>query len=108
MNTSEMKDRIVIQKNTPSTGAIINLDGNWVNFLTLWAKVEYLKGREYFQAQAVNSENTVKFIVRYRTDLQTDMRVIFMSRIFEINAVMPLDNNKKWLIIHAREVVFSD
>ncbi len=105
MNVGDLRDRITILKQKEIEGPVKPLDdGAFEDYCTIWAKVEYLRGREFWSAKAVNAEMTVRFIVRYRTDISTDMRIRFESRTYNISAVMPLDNMRRWTVIHAGEV----
>ncbi|MGD9700678.1 phage head closure protein [Acinetobacter sp.] len=109
MNAGEMRDKIIILKRRESTGPVKPLDdGAFEDYCALWAKVEYLRGSEFWSAKAVNAETTVRFIIRYRTDIKPDMRVNFDGKIYSITAVMPLDNTRRWTTIHASEVAYSE
>lgn len=109
MNPGELRDRITFQIKPEQSGGVINLDPTFEDYCTVWAKVEYLKGREFWSAKAVNAEQTVRLIIRYRTDITADMRVKFGGNTYEIIAPpMPLDNKKRWLVILCSEVKHSD
>lgn len=100
MSPGEMKDRITFQtKNTPS-GAVVDLsDDNYVDYKSTWAKVEYASVKEMFKSDADNIVNTLKFIIRYRTDIKNDMRVFFDDDSYEIKGIRPLDRKKMYLLI---------
>lgn len=109
MNIGEMRDRITILKRKEAEGPVKPLDDRaFEEFCTIWAKTEYLKGREFWNAKAVNAETTIRFIVRYRADILPDMRIRFDNRIYNITAVMPLDNTRHWTMIHANEITHSE
>lgn len=107
MNFSDMKDRITFL-NPPNDDGI-NLDPPYNPYCTVWAKVEYLKGREFWSAKAVNAEQSIRFIIRYRKDITTKMRVKFAGTENELNitSVAPLDNQKRWLLVIAKDVNYS-
>lgn len=104
-----MRDRITILKLKPQTGAIVDLSDitKWDDCTTIWAKVEYLKGAEFFAAKAVNDETSIRFIVRYRTDINSKMAIRFNNTVYNIISAIPLDNSKNWLMITVNEVVTS-
>lgn len=105
MNVGEMRDRITILKRQETEGPVKPLDDRaFDDYCTIWAKAEHLKGREFWSAKAVNAETTIRFIIRYRTDILPNMRIRFENRTYNISAVMPLDNTRQWTAIHAREV----
>jgi SPP1 family predicted phage head-tail adaptor len=71
----------------------------------VWAAVEPLKGREYFQAAAVNAENMVRFRIRYRPGIMSDMRVVYSGRVFNIQSVIDVEERHREIQIMAQEVV---
>lgn len=105
-----MTERIDILKPKVQTGAVIDIDDNnkWEKYSDSWAKVEYLKGQEYFAAMATNSETSLRFIMWYRRDIDTSMAIKYQDHIYDINCAYPLDYTKTWLAIMAKEVSPSE
>ncbi len=54
----------------------------------IWAAVEPIQGREFWAQQQVQSEVTVRVRIRYRSDIDAGMRVIYGSRILVIESVI--------------------
>ena len=110
MEIGQMTERITILKPKTQSGAVIDLDDNtkWEQYRNAWAKVEYLKGQEYYTAMAVNAETAIRFIIWYCKDIDTTMAIKYQSHIYEITSVYPLDDTKTWLGILAKEVVPSE
>ena len=73
---------------TPST---------WTDYVQLWAKITPLSSRDLIAAQAAQSEVVARMVVRHRTDITTDMRVVHRGRIYHI-ASEGLDDNENGLI----------
>ncbi|WP_315122335.1 phage head closure protein [uncultured Clostridium sp.] len=102
----EMKDRITFQTTKLHEGPVKPLEPQYEDHVKVWAKVEYLKGREFWEAKANNAETTVRFIIRYRKDIDTNMIVKYNNSIYNIVAPpTPLDNTKRWLVVLAKEVI---
>jgi SPP1 family predicted phage head-tail adaptor len=102
-----MRDKINLLKPKVGTGPVVSLDdtAKWdVYKRGVWAKVEYLNGREFWSAKAANSETSIRFIVRYRTDVTTDMAVMFGTETLDIISATPLGNTRCWTVIIAKEV----
>lgn len=55
---------------------------------TVWARVEPLRGREYFEAAKVSTENAFKITTRYHRDITPDMQIRYRDRIFEIQTII--------------------
>ena len=69
-----------------------DLPAQWTEQGKLWAKVTPLSSKDLLSAQAEQSEVTARMMVRYNTDIDTTMRVIWKGRIFAI-ASQGLDDN---------------
>ncbi len=113
MNPGEFRNRITILKRKSNSGPVKNLDDKevWTDYSNIWAKVEYIKGlksSEFFAAKAVNAENSIKFIIRYRNDITTNMAVRFNGRVLNIEYAAPIDCRNSLLLIIAREVINSE
>lgn len=48
----------------------------WQEVASVWAARRPLRGREYFEAAAVNAEKTVKYVIRYRVGIKSNMRLV--------------------------------
>ena len=69
VNISELNKRIEIQNFTITTNENDFDEEEWTTFTTRWAKKVSLSGGEFWSAKAVNSEEVVKFIIRYSKNL---------------------------------------
>lgn len=47
----------------------------WVDLANVWAGIEPLSGREFFAAQQINSDATVRIQIRWRDDVDSTTRV---------------------------------
>jgi len=98
VNVNDAKHRITIQRLTITTNENGFSEEAWGDLKTVWSAVSNLSGREYFQAAAVNAEDTVKFTIRYLKDLDETVnaegkdttklfRVKFNNALFNITFV---------------------
>lgn len=87
VNAGELRDRVIIQRcsgNRDENG--YPKDVVWQNFKIVCAKVTHLSGRDLLAAQAAQSETVARLKLRFRTDIDTSMRVIHKSMIYAINS----------------------
>lgn len=101
----ELKHKIKIQRlsNTVNSNGF-NVE-TWVDIRTVYAKVQNLSGREYWQASAVQAENTVKFFIKYiRMDIDNTMRLYFKGKQYNIVHVDNATYENKIIVIKALEV----
>ncbi|MCM8710849.1 phage head closure protein [Clostridium sp. SYSU_GA19001] len=107
MKSEELRHRIKLQKNITQTDDNGFETETWADFKELWAKTENLHGREYFEAAAVQAENTVKFTIRYTDEIDTAMRIIFRGKQYNITSIDNIKYNNKFIEIKALEVEAS-
>lgn len=104
MNLGKLRHRITLQ----SKAVVKDIEGitkeTWTDLATVWAAIEPLRGREYFQAAAVNQENTVRFRIRYRPGITSSMRVKYRSRLFDIKSIIDIEERHVELHLMCQEV----
>ena len=104
MNPGELRHRITLQ----ALETRVNENGfeeeMWIDHKTLWASIKNLHGREYFQAAAVQKENTVKFIIRYIPGIDTSMKILFKGKNYDITSIDNIRYENKFIEIKGVEV----
>ncbi|EOO54912.1 phage head closure protein [Bacillus cereus] len=83
--SNNRKHRITFVKTETSKddlGQVI--DEKDVDHAICWADIKTMLGKEYFAAAASQAERTYRFIIRYRPDIETTMKIKFKGRIFDI------------------------
>lgn len=88
MRAGDLKYRITIQEFT-SSDTDYGTQPVWADKDTVWAGIEYDRGRERYDAERdVNTQMTT-FLIRHRTDLTVDMRIQFDGDVWDIAAIHP-------------------
>ncbi len=104
MNAGDLRHRVTIQKRStdPTTGGLTD----WADYVAVWAKVEDLSDRDYFQAQMLGEASLVtsRITIRWRSDLDPHMRIKFGTRTFNIKAILDPDGRRRFLRIMCTEV----
>ncbi|PHM22291.1 phage head closure protein [Xenorhabdus ehlersii] len=104
MDIGRLRHRINIQgirtHRTPS-GSVMK---ERYTVATVWAEVKFISGRELVASKAVLSESLVRFWIRYRSDINAAMEIIFKGNTYAIQAVMP-DNKLTLLELLCQEGV---
>lgn len=96
MDSNKLVKFIELQYPTLAKNEIGEVIQTWVTKQYIWASIEPLTGREKFLAQQVYTDLTARIRVRYRSDINPTMRLLFGHRIFEINAVVnPGERNEE-------------
>ena len=103
MNPGRMRDRITFQKKAEQSGPFPPLD-KYEDHIKIWAEVRFLKGRNFYAAKAANVKTDVEFIIRYCKGLDETMRVVHKGKNYEIEGIVPMDNNSGYMTIRAYEI----
>lgn len=93
MNSSKLRHRVKLHRKTSSrspTGAVRT--AQWEHVLTLWAEVTPLSVKDVINAQAVQTNITARAKIRYRTDVDSAMRLEHAGRMYEIVGEPLADN----------------
>lgn len=71
----------------------------WRDYLTnIWAGHHTEVGTEKVDGAILNNTTTINFILRYRSDIHTQMRIIDQDRIYNIKSLSEVDNQDSLLI----------
>lgn len=69
MRAGNLRRRARLERRQDSRDGFGAVHSSWAEFARVWAGVEPIGGREYFQAQSVQSEVSVRIRVRWRGDV---------------------------------------
>ena len=103
VNIGDMRHRVTFQ------GLIKTPDGykgnvkTWQDVITVWAQVIPITGREYFYAHQIKNEITHRVRIRYRTDINVEMRVLFGERVFTIESIIDIGERREYMEIRCME-----
>jgi len=93
MQSGQLRKRLTIQQRSTAQDSYGQPLTAWADVATVWGAVEPLNGRELLAAEAVQSEITHQVVMRYRPGITAKMRVLYGSRVFDIQNV--LDENER-------------
>lgn len=106
MNIGKLKHRVTIERmarvRDPETNEVIE---QWHPFVTRWASVEPIRGREYWAAAQTQSEVTHTVRMRYTEGITPSMRLVHRGRTFDIKVIRNLDEENRVTEILATEAV---
>lgn len=105
MRAGELRNRVTIQQATETQSDSGAVGQTWANVATVWASYKELSGREWFAAQQVNAEVSGEFGIRYRAGIVPKMRILFGTRVFNIEAVMDPASRRRELQLLVSEVI---
>lgn len=93
MQAGSLDDRVTIQRLVAASPDVTGTgmpDESWQDYLTVYASVEPLNGRELFAAQEHHAEVTTRIRIRHRDGITAKMRIVDGDgTIYEIRSVLP-------------------
>ncbi|QNB48205.1 phage head closure protein [Thermanaerosceptrum fracticalcis] len=107
MRAGELRHRITIQKPNGYTQNAAGEDvPNYADWVTVWAAVEPLKGREYQEAQKMRAETSYRIKLRYLAGITPEMQVRLRDgRLLEIQNVLNIAEQNRELHLMCVEKV---
>jgi len=95
MRAGNLRHRVIIQHLVETLDEYKTPTITWQDYATVWASVEPIRGREYIELQNTNSELTVRIRIRYLPGVTNDMRVLYGSRVFNIQSVIDINERHR-------------
>lgn len=100
MRAGNLRRRLTIQqKGTVTRNSHGEEVITWKTYATVWGEVSPLTGREYLAAQEAQSAVNVRVRMRYLAGVTTAMRVLYGSRVLEIEAVLNYQERNRELVL---------
>ena len=104
MNPGRLNRRVTLQRQETARDAVGQAKPLWTDVAMVWAAVLPLRGREYFESAKVNSEITVRIIIRYRADVKPSWRVVSGGNGYDIVEIINPADGKRELQLMCKRV----
>lgn len=101
----KLRERITIQK-PPQTDDLFggkHDDEDWIDVKHVWASIEPVSANQVFFSQSLEHRVTHKVIIRTFDDLESNMRIKFGERIFQIQSYRDFMERDRFTEIMAEE-----
>jgi SPP1 family predicted phage head-tail adaptor len=83
----KLRHRVTLQSLGSTQDGFGQTVETWANVANVWADIQPGRGREFFAAQQTNAELTHEIVIRYRASVAPTWRVLYGTRIFDIQQV---------------------
>lgn len=107
MQAGKLRHRVTFERLTKTRGASGGEKNEWVTVAVVWARVQPLSGKYLFAAQQNHSEVTGTIDIRYRADINAELRAVYESKIYSIHAVIDPELRHKELKLMVSEGVIE-
>lgn len=104
MQAGRLRHRVSIQQRVEARNGYGELIATWSTLATVWGSVEPIRGREFFEAEQVQSEISTRVRIRYYDGITAQMRVLFGSRKLQILAVIDVNERHKEMQLMCKEM----
>lgn len=105
MRAGQLRHRVALQTVTETRDAVGGIVSGWATTVTLWAAVEPLRGREFFQARAEQAGVDTRIRIRYRAGVVPKQRITWDGHTYDIEAVIEPDSRRRELHLMCSEVL---
>ena len=95
----QLDRRILLRNFTESTDTFGQEVKTYRDLAYVWANVKEKIGSEGEEGDMIASTKKVEFIIRYRTDVDEEMRISYNSNTYKIQAIQSADARKAFLKI---------
>lgn len=104
MRAARLRHRVTIQSPVAAVNGYGERITTWSTVAVVWAAVEPLRGREFFDAEQTQAEISHRVIMRYRTGMESTMRLLHLTRVLHIGTIIDVDERHRELQLMCREM----
>lgn len=107
MQIGKLRHKVELQARTepPTRDGYGQRTSEWKTLKTVWASIEPATGKQLFVAQQIQAEISHVVTIRYYSGLTQNERVLFGTRIFDINFVRNVDERNVYQELFCKEAV---
>lgn len=105
MKTGKLRHKIIIQQSSVTVGSGGLATESWTSFATIYAAVEPLTGREFFEAAAKMPSVTTRFRIRYLAGVTPGMRISYDGKYYDITNVLHINEHREEMHLMTKELI---
>lgn len=95
MNIGLMRERVAVQAPQELRSPTGEATLSWATEATVWASVDGLASRDVLQAQQANVIASHKVVMRFRSTVTPQYRLVWRGKTLEIVSISPRDNRTR-------------
>ena len=99
MRAGRLDQRVTIERRQVGSGGLGQPSNTWVPLATVWASVEPLTGREFIQANTLQSPVAARVRMRYMAGITTADRVVHRGKTYSLEAVIDARSAREELVL---------
>ncbi len=98
-HAGQLDRRITIQSFGTTTDDFGEVVKSFTTLANVWAKVEEKRGDEGEDGNQLVATKRVEFFIRYRSDINEQMRITYNNETYKIHAIQSADARKAYQMI---------
>lgn len=103
MRAGELRHLITIQQPIASQSSSGEETYTWPTYAQVYAAIEPMTMREFYQLDQDTAERTVHFIIRYKAGITAKMRISWDSRLYDIQSIINTKQRNRSMVLIAVE-----
>tara|TARA_B100000161_G_scaffold87043_1_gene60890 strand:+ start:4402 stop:4725 length:324 start_codon:yes stop_codon:yes gene_type:complete len=103
MAVGGLRHKVDLQKPTNTRDAGGGAVKTFTTLAQLYAQIKPVSGQEKYRQGQVQESVTHHVTVRYRSDIGTNMRLVYQSRNFNIRHIRNIDERNRFLLLVCNE-----
>lgn len=103
IRAGQLDRRVMLQSKSVTRDAMGGEIITWVNQVEVWARVEPLRGREFFAANKEDTEVTTRIQIYYRADITTAWRAVCEGTAYDITEIIDVELRHREMELMARK-----
>ncbi len=104
MRAGALRHRVILESAVSTADGGGGMTTDWQQIAALWVAIHPLSGDERLAAGQFSSQLSHEIVLRYRPQLLPEMRFRKGERIFEIRAVINVEERGRWLRTFCEEL----
>lgn len=97
MQAGRLRNRVTLQRQTSGQDEIGQPITTWSDVDSIWADIRHVSGIETVKSGAIASIVKVSVRIRYRSDVDSGMRILGGATAYNISAILPDTSKKQYL-----------
>jgi SPP1 family predicted phage head-tail adaptor len=94
MSAGDFDRLVTLQQKTQTRDANGGFVDTWGTLAEVFASVDDLAGREFWESRATNARTTTRITIRYRDDVTSALRVVVDGVTYEVTEVLQI--GRRW------------
>ena len=103
-NVGALRERVTLYSQSQTVDAAGSISTTWTQGESFWAQMTPANAQQIPLAGRDDAIRNYVMIIRYRTDISTNSRIIWRDRKFDVQGVIDQTEQRVFLTVYIREI----